>query len=148
MTMGEYIPRLHKKYQTDVVPQLMRQFGFTNKLEVPRLQKEIVARGGPATLRILTPGPTPAETYGHLLAPADGEPESWVVVDQFEEVFTLCRDDAKRVAFFDRLLALRAERPVVLTMRADFWGDCAPYPALRGRSRNDLPPHLAWMQWR
>jgi hypothetical protein len=23
-----------------------------------------------------------------------------------------------------------------------------PYPAVRGRSRNDLPPHLAWIQWR
>lgn len=23
-----------------------------------------------------------------------------------------------------------------------------PYPALRGRARNDLPPHLAWIQWR
>ena len=23
-----------------------------------------------------------------------------------------------------------------------------PYPALRGQLRNDLPPHLAWMQWR
>ena len=29
------------------------------------------------------------------------------------------------------MLALTAERPVVLTMRADFWGECAPYPALR-----------------
>ena len=54
-----------------------------------------------------------------------------VVVDQFEEVFTLCRDEDQRVAFFDRMLALTAERPVVLTMRADFWGECAPYPALR-----------------
>ncbi len=24
----------------------------------------------------------------------------------------------------------------------------APYPELRGRVRNDLPPHLAWIQWR
>src|SRR5262245_29558171 len=23
-----------------------------------------------------------------------------------------------------------------------------PYPAVRGRSNNDLPPHLAWIQWR
>ena len=22
------------------------------------------------------------------------------------------------------------------------------YPALRGRVTNDLPPHLAWLQWR
>ena len=54
-----------------------------------------------------------------------------LVVDQFEEVFTLCRDEAKRRAFFDRLLALARERRVVLTMRADFWGECAPYRTLK-----------------
>jgi energy-coupling factor transporter ATP-binding protein EcfA2 len=54
-----------------------------------------------------------------------------VVVDQFEELFTLCRDEAQRRAFLDRLLTLARERRVVLTMRADFWGECAPYPALR-----------------
>lgn len=35
---------------------------------VPRLQEEIAARGCPARLRILTPGPTPAATPGGLLA--------------------------------------------------------------------------------
>lgn len=59
---------------------------------VPRLQQEIADRGHPAVLRILTPGPTPATSYGHLLAPGPEEPESWVVVDQFEEVFSLCHD--------------------------------------------------------
>ena len=37
--MGEYVPRLHTKYQQDVVPQLMKQFAFSNQLEVPRLLK-------------------------------------------------------------------------------------------------------------
>ena len=23
-----------------------------------------------------------------------------------------------------------------------------PYPVLRGRAANDLPPRLAWLQWR
>ena len=30
---------------------------------------------------------------------------------------------------------------------AGLMGD-KPYPALRGRATNDLPPHLAWIQWR
>ncbi len=60
-----------------------------------------------------------------------GDAPGPIVVDQFEEIFTLCRDETKRATFFERILALTAERPVVLTMRADFWGDCAPYPALR-----------------
>nr|WP_319199940.1 helix-turn-helix domain-containing protein [Streptomyces sp. ME02-8801-2C] len=47
---------------------------------IPRLQEMSAARHDPVKLRILTPGPTPATTYGHLFTPAEGEPESWVVV--------------------------------------------------------------------
>jgi WD40 repeat protein len=63
-----------------------------------------------------------------------------LVVDQFEELFTLCADPTSRQVFLDRLLALvppadgqenEMRLDVVLTMRADFWGECAPYPALR-----------------
>jgi tetratricopeptide (TPR) repeat protein len=57
-----------------------------------------------------------------------------VVVDQFEEVFTLCEDQSLRQAFFDNLL-YAAGKPdgqtvVVLTLRADFYGKCASYRAL------------------
>src|SRR6476659_261976 len=37
--MADYVPRLHARYKTDVVPQLMKQFAFGNQLEVPRLFK-------------------------------------------------------------------------------------------------------------
>ena len=80
--------------------------------------------------RDMRPGDDPLARLEETLAELDGHPGA-IVVDQFEEVFTLCRDEARRIAFFDRLLALPAERPVVLTMRADFWGACAPYPGLR-----------------
>jgi large subunit ribosomal protein L5 len=43
--MGEYIPRLFEKYQQTVVPQLMKEFSFGNKLEVPRLTKISVNMG-------------------------------------------------------------------------------------------------------
>ncbi|MEV6948947.1 hypothetical protein AB0N07_44960 [Streptomyces sp. NPDC051172] len=106
---------------------------------VPRLQEEIQARGCPAALRILTPGATPATTYGRLLGPAEDEPESWVVVDQFEEVFTLCRDPQERARFVDLLLAARAPDSrlrVLLAVRADFYARCAEHrglaDALRG----------------
>ena len=51
------------------------------------------------------------------------------VVDQFEEVFTLCRDADERAAFVANLL-YAASIPdgrctVVLTMRADFYHRCA-----------------------
>ncbi len=50
-----------------------------------------------------------------------------LVVDQFEEVFTECRDEAARTAFIACLLeALDGDNPLhlVLTLRADFLGHC------------------------
>ncbi|WP_416972370.1 hypothetical protein [Streptomyces sp. 4F14] len=100
---------------------------------IPRLQKEIKDRGRPTALRILTPGDRPAGTYGRLLAPAADEPESWVVVDQFEEVFTLCRDRAERARFIDLLLSARdpgSRLRVVISVRADFYPRCGEHRAL------------------
>jgi len=97
---------------------------------IPRLREEIAAHGHPAVLRILTPGPRPATTYGHLLTPAENEPASWVVVDQFEEVFTLCRDPGERSRFMDLLLAARdpaARLRVLIAVRADFYVRCAEH---------------------
>ncbi|MET9761988.1 hypothetical protein ABZ016_23525 [Streptomyces sp. NPDC006372] len=100
---------------------------------IPRLEKEIAGLGRPAALRVLTPGVEPATTYGHLLAPTAGQPESWVVVDQFEETFTLCRDGAERARFIDLLLAARdrdARLRVLIVVRADFYARCAEYREL------------------
>ena len=50
-----------------------------------------------------------------------------LVVDQFEEVFTECRDDVARATFIACLLeALDSDNPLhlVLTLRADFLGHC------------------------
>ena len=49
-----------------------------------------------------------------------------VVVDQFEELFTLGADDDERDAFLDRLLAW--PHPVAIGLRADFYGACAEHP--------------------
>jgi WD40 repeat protein len=100
---------------------------------IPRLREEIARRDNPAVLRVLTPGTRPAERYGHLLAPAPDEPESWVVVDQFEEAFTLCRDPAERARFIDLLLAARDpgnRLRVLVTVRADFYARCSEHRGL------------------
>ncbi len=50
-----------------------------------------------------------------------------LVIDQFEEVFTECQDDDKRLEFFKVLFgALQFENAlqVVITLRADFLGKC------------------------
>ena len=57
-----------------------------------------------------------------------------LVVDQFEELFSLCRADAERRAFVDNLLyAAQAPGPtvVVIALRADFYAQCAPFDNLR-----------------
>jgi hypothetical protein len=81
------------------------------------------------SMAYLTPGSDPLEFLEAVLQVADRP--SLLVVDQFEELFTLCADDGKRRAFLDRLLGLRNQMRVVLTMRADFWGECAPYRELK-----------------
>src|SRR5271167_847186 len=52
-----------------------------------------------------------------------------VVVDQFEEVFTLCRKEELREALIRNLLyaakVAQGQTLVILTMRADFYGKCA-----------------------
>ncbi|MDT9197607.1 pentapeptide repeat-containing protein [Limnospira sp. PMC 1042.18] len=59
-----------------------------------------------------------------------------VVVDQFEEVFTLCKDDEERKAFIANLLcaAKDADRhtSVIVTMRSDFLRETQQYPGLDG----------------
>ncbi len=62
------------------------------------------------------------EERGHLL----------VVVDQAEELFTVCDDDAERQRFLDSLTStVRASGvTVLLAIRADFYGRCSAHPAL------------------
>ena len=57
-----------------------------------------------------------------------------VVIDQFEEVFTLCLNDSLRTAFIDNILNLAttpgANNQVVLTLRTDYETYLAQNPAL------------------
>jgi hypothetical protein len=87
------------------------------------------------------------------------EPDNLLlIVDQFEEIFRFRRErhlidggeEAK--AFVNLLLAAteQTEVPiyVVLTMRSDFLGDCAQFPAVnpskRPSSSQASPSHSAW----
>ena len=61
-----------------------------------------------------------------------------IVVDQFEELFTLCTDDRERRVFIDWLWPLAQagskDGPLALVvcgLRADFYTECANFPQLR-----------------
>ncbi|HEY4458446.1 MAG TPA: hypothetical protein VGN81_29310 [Pseudonocardiaceae bacterium] len=81
-----------------------------------------------------------------LQALVDQPPEAdlLLVVDQFEEVFTLCRDAGERAQFV-RLLRTAADAPnsrirIVVGVRADFYGHCAQYPELLAALRSAQVP--------
>jgi WD40 repeat protein len=83
-----------------------------------------------ADVVVMTPGPHPVEECAARLTGSD---RLVLVVDQFEEVFTLCHDDDERAAFIAMVTNV-CEEPgpvsVVLGIRADFFARCAEYPAL------------------
>ncbi|WP_413803701.1 hypothetical protein [Streptomyces iranensis] len=95
---------------------------------IPQLRRpEQDADERPAAVRVLTPGARPMNR-ADLLAPAEGAGDTWVLVDQFEELFTLCTCPEDRDAFLERLLAARepgSRLRVVLALRADFFARCA-----------------------
>ena len=73
--------------------------------------------------------------YLRKLLSNSGNTNLLLVVDQFEEVFTLCKDHSERKAFIENLLSLANEEDsitrMVLTLRADFYHRCAEYEGLR-----------------
>jgi tetratricopeptide (TPR) repeat protein len=63
----------------------------------------------------------------------DGQPRLLLFVDQFEEVFTLCRQPAEREAFINHLITASHHTSVIIliALRADFYAQCAQHADLR-----------------
>ncbi|WP_399138410.1 NACHT and WD repeat domain-containing protein [Streptomyces sp. NBUA17] len=134
---------------------------------VPRLRQA-------ATVVVMTPGPRPVEECAVRLGALAGVPpgalyeelrqdpatldrvlrqvaarsperdDVVLVVDQFEEVFTLCRDDAERQCFVAALVdagpAAGGRCRVVLGVRADFYAHCVRDPLLPQAMRDAQVP--------
>ncbi len=66
---------------------------------------------------------------------ARGSSRLLLVVDQFEEIFALCRSEEGRTSFVGNLLNAASETggpvAVIITLRADFYAHCAGYVQLR-----------------
>jgi WD40 repeat protein len=94
--------------------------------------------GGAATsVEQVGGGPVLGRAGGNLvLAAAAAAPERLLllVVDQFEEVFTACRDEAERAAFLATLVKAAQTSDgrvtVVVAVRAAYYGHCAADPRL------------------
>ncbi len=88
-------------------------------------------------IHVFTPTTDPVRMLDANLNPVRTKDEERVLllVDQFEEVFTLCRNEMERIAFLEKLISSAQEKSkkitVVIALRADFYSHCAQYPLLR-----------------
>jgi len=82
---------------------------------------------GVSNALLITPGANP----GGGLRGSGASDHDLLVVDQFEEVFTLCQEESERTRFFEELLACRGT--VLIVLRADFYGHCAAHEGLAQR---------------
>ncbi len=88
---------------------------------------------------IMTPGREPLETLAALLGDtASSSGNLLLIIDQFEELFTLTQQDAERLAFCARLATLfgrtqqeAAPMYILLTLRAEFLGEATRFSELR-----------------
>ena len=92
----------------------------------------VVGSSGSGKSSVLRAGVLPAFGSGQVMTPGEDpsvpDVPGLLVVDQFEEVFTLCDDEDQRTRFIEGLLA--REEPVAIALRADFYGRCANHARL------------------
>ena len=83
---------------------------------------------------LIRPGEHPRAELRRAARKLAREQRSILVVDQFEELFTACRNEDERAEFAAALVRTATDRErrtvVVLAVRADFYGRCAAYPEL------------------
>ena len=83
------------------------------------------------TQAVIRPGEEPLHELRRATRRLAREWHRVLAVDQFEELFTACQDEAERAEFADSLVrAANDGTVVILAVRADFYGRCAAYPGL------------------
>jgi len=82
-----------------------------------------------AQMSYLTPSSAPLSQL--LTAKESASAKTVFVIDQFEELFTHPHDATERANFIRALLEITRTNRVVITMRADFWGEVAIYSDLK-----------------
>jgi WD40 repeat protein len=105
---------------------------------IPALAEPAGSGDAPGPALVITPGDRPMGKLADVAATRPG----LLVVDQFEEVFSSCPDEAERRAFIAALCAIAGvggagpATPVVIVLRADFYamaiGESALLPVLAG----------------
>ncbi|MGH3863244.1 helix-turn-helix domain-containing protein, partial [Actinokineospora sp.] len=98
---------------------------------VPALSRGVLPWAGSAQwpVVVFTPTANPCAELARRLEHLDVE-NCVVVIDQFEEAFALCANPGLRARFLDEVCALATRFPVVLGVRADFYGQLLGHPGL------------------
>ena len=78
-------------------------------------------------LVVITPGPRPMDALSALTGAAR---DAVLVVDQAEEVFTLCQDEDEQRTFLDSLVDETERRTVLVALRADRLSDVSGHTDL------------------
>jgi WD40 repeat protein len=78
---------------------------------------------------VITPGMRPTDALTEL---SGSGPVPVLVVDQCEEVVTLCEDPAEQARFFAAVAAHAQRGPLVIALRADRLGDVSAHPEFAG----------------
>ena len=95
-----------------------------------RLQDE-----SPGSVTIITPGNTPFDTHSDLLKQLKGKPgKAYLMVDQYEELVTVCSDPTQQREFEKSLAAIAAlpDAKVIITLRSDLERRFVDSPFLDG----------------
>jgi WD40 repeat protein len=158
--VAELVERLHRRLtqpgsrglQVVMAPSGAGKSSLLRAGLVPELAKSRLPGSARWPVQVCTPSSEPMRALTACVAALLGvdeiEPERCVealsalphavlVVDQFEELFTLCGDERQRHAFVELLAEIaaigdeQASVLVVLGLRADFCSACAEYPHLR-----------------
>ncbi len=97
---------------------------------IPALKRD----SRPRLVQIITPTEYPLDSLSSCdIDSPTAKGRLFFIVDQFEELFTLCQNESERRFFIDKLLNAAEEGLafVVIALRADFYAACEPYENLR-----------------
>jgi serine phosphatase RsbU (regulator of sigma subunit) len=132
--------------EIEMLVQKVQQCGFVPLIGASGSGKSSIVRAGLIPrledlgwwiLDVIKPGTDPMMTLRSLTAVIpSGDRPMLLVVDQFEEVFTLCRDRVEQSKFIQALRDL-GRVTVVVTMRADFVEACLANEGLTQAIRSD-----------
>jgi WD40 repeat protein/energy-coupling factor transporter ATP-binding protein EcfA2 len=101
----------------------------------PQLMRDRIPGSSQWATQSITPGEDALERLVETLSQLHGQNKPFVLfIDQFEEIFTLCKNDEQRTSFFHLMAEeeknLQHQGRLIVAVRGDFLDRCAEYPEI------------------